>query len=80
VRFWNINNIRRANTLIQAAASQYPGVSYLDVFSPMLSPAGASRPELFTEDGLHMNAAGYEIWMRVIRSWLDRLPATKPAA
>ena len=42
-RFWNIANIRRANSLIQAAISRYPGAGYIDVFSPMLSPEGRAR-------------------------------------
>ena len=71
VRFTNIANIRRTNGLIQAAISEYPGVTYLDLFSPMLSPTGAARPELFTEDGLHMNSAGYALWSREIGAWLD---------
>jgi lysophospholipase L1-like esterase len=73
-RFWNIGNIRRANALIQEATKRYPGVGYIDLFSLMLSPSGGSRPELFTEDGLHMNAAGYALWTSQIRPWLDQQP------
>ena len=78
-RFWNIGNIRRANSLIQAAIANYPGASYLDLFASMLSPAGGSRPDLFTDDGLHMNSAGYDIWTGVIRPWLDSLRAAGEA-
>jgi lysophospholipase L1-like esterase len=78
-RFWNIGNIRRANSLIQAAAAQYPGVTYLDLFTAMLSPAGASRPELFTEDGLHMNSAGYDLWTQKVRPWLTSLAPAPPS-
>jgi lysophospholipase L1-like esterase len=74
-RFWNLANIRRANELIRDAIPQYPGVAYIDVFAQMLTPAGGARPDLFTEDGLHMNAAGYALWTAQIRSWLDSLPA-----
>jgi lysophospholipase L1-like esterase len=72
-RFWNIDTIRRANALIQAAAAQYPAVGYLDVFSPMLDSDGRCRPELFTGDGLHMNSAGYDLWAPVVRRWLGLL-------
>ncbi|MGA3170872.1 MAG: GDSL-type esterase/lipase family protein [Chthoniobacteraceae bacterium] len=72
-RFWNISNIRRANELIRDAAPQYPGVTYIDVFSSMLSPAGGSRPDLFTDDGLHMNANGYNLWASHIHPWLAGL-------
>jgi len=69
-RFWNLSNIRRTNELIQAATGALPGVAYVDVFSHMLSPAGGSRPELFTGDGLHMNSAGYDLWAAQIGAWL----------
>jgi len=73
-RFWNIGNIRRANDLIRAAIPQYAGVTYLDLFAQMLNSGGGARPDLFTDDGLHMNAAGYALWTTQIRSWLDTLP------
>jgi lysophospholipase L1-like esterase len=73
-RFWNIWKIRRANELIQAAIANYSGVTYLDVFAPMLRQDGGPRPELFTDDGLHMNSAGYDLWTSQIRSWLDSIP------
>jgi lysophospholipase L1-like esterase len=78
-RFWNIQNIRRANSLIQAAAPEHAGVTYVDVFTPMLSPSGSFRPELFTQDGLHMNQSGYDLWTGEICPWLDGLPGMLPA-
>jgi lysophospholipase L1-like esterase len=41
-------------------------VGYIDVWTPMLGADGKPRPEIFREDKLHMNAAGYEIWKKVI--------------
>ena len=79
-RFWNLGNIRRANELIQGAAATYTGVSFLNLFPLMLNPEGGSRPELFTEDGLHMNSAGYELWATQIRPWLDALPPRASAS
>jgi len=83
-RFWNIGNIRRANELIRNAAGLYEGVSYLDLFSQMLSASGGPRPELFTGDGLHMDGAGYALWTSQIRNWLEAVrhassAATQPA-
>ena len=79
-RFWNLSNIRRANELIQAAASNFPGVTFLDLYPLMLSPAGGSRPDLFTDDGLHMNSAGYDLWTAQIRPWLDSVAGTSQPA
>jgi len=33
----------------------------------MLDAEGDVRPELFMEDGLHMNAEGYAVWTDIIR-------------
>jgi hypothetical protein len=32
----------------------------------MLGADGKPRPEIFRDDKLHMNAAGYEIWKKII--------------
>jgi lysophospholipase L1-like esterase len=66
--------IRAANALARDYAATQRGVTYLDTFTPMLSHAGGPRPELFGPDGLHMNRAGYVLWIGVIRPWLDALP------
>jgi lysophospholipase L1-like esterase len=41
-------------------------VGYIDVWTPMLGADGKPRPEIFRDDKLHMNAAGYEIWKKII--------------
>ena len=33
----------------------------------MLGPDGKPRPDLFQQDGLHMNAAGYRIWTDILQ-------------
>lgn len=57
---------RAANALVREYAGSEPGLSYLDVFTPMLGPGGDLRPELYIEDELHMSPAGYAIWSAVI--------------
>jgi len=32
----------------------------------MLAKEGKPRPELFVEDGLHMNRTGYDLWTKMI--------------
>jgi len=59
--------MRRANRMVADYASVTERVSYLDVGSKMLGDDGLPRPELYSGDGLHMNAQGYELWTRVIR-------------
>jgi lysophospholipase L1-like esterase len=61
---------KSANRLVQDYAGQKEGLLYIDVFTPMLTPEGEVRGDLFVEDGLHLNAAGYGLWKQVIAPYL----------
>lgn len=63
--------IREANALIAAEIASLPDVQYIDVHRLMLDGSGAPRAELFRDDRLHLNAAGYALWRREIAA---RLP------
>lgn len=65
---------RKANALIGQDAGSLR-VQFIDVFTPMLDASGQPRPELFVEDGLHMNQAGYQLWRRIVAPHLLRRPA-----
>lgn len=56
---------RQANTLMRAEADRR-GLVFVDVFTAMLDAGGQPRAELFLEDRLHMNRAGYEIWRDLV--------------
>jgi len=60
---------RQTNTLIKAEAARLR-VDYIDVFTSMLDANGQPREELFIEDRLHMNRAGYELWRQKIAPYL----------
>jgi lysophospholipase L1-like esterase len=62
--------VREANRRIAAYCRGAEGVEFVDVFSAMLSADGRPRPELFREDGLHMNRAGYKLWARLVGPYL----------
>jgi lysophospholipase L1-like esterase len=66
--------VREANALVRAYAETQHGVTYLDVFTPMLGKNGGPQPDLFGDDGLHMNRKGYLLWISIIKTWLDGLP------
>jgi lysophospholipase L1-like esterase len=36
----------------------------------MLGPDGKPRPDIFVEDGLHMNHNGYALWTEIVRPYL----------
>ena len=38
----------------------------------MLGEDGEPLPDIFVDDGLHLNAAGYAIWAEAVRPYLAR--------
>ena len=65
--------IREANALIRQYVASEQGVTYLDIFTPMLGPDGQPQAKWFIDDGLHMNRKGYALWVGIVRPWLDRV-------
>lgn len=70
-RYNLINSIRRVNGWIKEFCQGNPRLFFLDIDAPMLDGDGRPNPELFKEDGLHMNDAGYKIWSDMLRPMLD---------
>ena len=66
-----MDKAREANRLIRNYMHGDDKLAYVDVFTPMLDSSGQPRPELFLEDGLHMNARGYAIWRELIRPAIE---------
>lgn len=58
--------MRRTNELLRAYAAAHAPMLYVDMFDAMLDAQGRPRPELFLEDMLHMNAAGYALWRDIL--------------
>ena len=65
-RYSIIDRIRSLNDLVRRDLESRPSAYYVDVYSPMLDPHGKPRPELFLEDGLHLNHDGYRLWSRLL--------------
>jgi len=59
--------MQRTNRLVRARTTTDSRLHYIDVATPMFDASGKLRQDIFLGDGLHMNAAGYEIWTSVIR-------------
>jgi lysophospholipase L1-like esterase len=66
----------RVNAAIRARAGKRADLHFIDVVAPMLEN-GKPR-DVFESDGLHMTAAGYAIWTRLVRAAL--LPGTEAEA
>jgi lysophospholipase L1-like esterase len=58
--------MQHANELIEKLCRGDPRLAYLDVATPLLED-GKPRGDFYRWDGLHLNAAGYREWTRVIR-------------
>jgi lysophospholipase L1-like esterase len=67
-----LDNMKATNRLIEDYAQKKKNLMFIDVFTPMLNPDREPRKELFVSDGLHLNAAGYELWASIIRPYLNR--------
>jgi len=61
---------RELNTLVKDFAKKTRRVHYLDAWSVSLDANDHIRPELFREDMLHFNAAGYQILADRVRPYL----------
>ena len=72
LRRWHlIEKVREANSRIRAVAEADALVTFVDVGTPLLGPDGKPRPELFVEDQLHLNDAGYAIWAELLAPYVE---------
>lgn len=65
-----MDQMRTTNELIRGYTAKDSNLLFIDVFTPMLNAEGKPRPELFIQDGLHMNRTGYDIWRRAVAPYL----------
>lgn len=62
--------VQESNTLIKEYLQTQHNIKWIDVFTPMLTKDGNSRPEIFQSDLLHLNKDGYKIWKKLIQPTL----------
>ena len=58
------------NLLLNQVSNTHLSTYFIDVWTPMMDENGEVRADLFIEDDLHMNEAGYAIWKEVIGKYL----------
>ena len=63
--------ISQANALVREYAATQQGVSYIDVYTPMLGKDGQPQQQWFGPDGLHMDHSGYALWIGLLKPWVD---------
>ena len=72
IRRWELIDVARdANARVKAITETDDLLEYIDVDAPLLDSNGQPRADLFIEDDLHLNEAGYEIWTELIRPYLN---------
>ena len=64
--------VEAANQLIQRFIRKDRRLIYVDIFQPSLTKEGRTRPELYIQDGLHPNDAGYDLWAGILKPVLDK--------
>ncbi len=69
-----VDKMRKANYSIREWSNNYPYLKFLDIDSPMIGADGKPKKELFAEDGLHLNEAGYKLWSGLLK---QKLPPPK---
>ncbi len=70
--------MNKANKAIAAISKKNPRLDYLDTATPMLGEDGKPMPDLFKDDGLHLNEKGYRIWNKVVNQYLATTASAKP--
>jgi lysophospholipase L1-like esterase len=77
---WNLyNKMKEANERISRLCGENERLAYIDVANHMLGDDGRPRSELFADDGLHLNEAGYQLWTEIVKPRLQVEPAREPA-
>lgn len=78
---WTLRDqMQTANRKIAEFCKTGEKAVFVDVWSVMLQEDGTPRPQLFAEDGLHLNSAGYALWTEVLTKQFrdDLLLPAKP--
>jgi lysophospholipase L1-like esterase len=61
---------RRANQVIKDYVATEKGLSFIDLWDAMLTPDGKPREDLWVEDRIHPNHAGYQLRVRIMKPLL----------
>lgn len=69
---WNLwPRMHDANNRIKAMAERDQCLTFANTDVVLLGEDGKPRKDLFLDDGLHLNAAGYSKWTAVVRPLID---------
>ena len=60
-----VEKVKKFNSLAKDYCQAH-GLIFIDVFPLMLGEDGLPKPDIFRQDGLHMNPKGYLIWKQAV--------------
>ena len=67
--------MQEVNARVKELTHKNKQLIYIDTAPPLLGDNGQPRPDLFRDDGLHMNPKGYAGWNKLLA---PLLPAPRP--
>jgi len=71
---WNAwPRIQRANQQIQSFCQHHKNTWFIETSKAFLTSENQPRPELFTDDQLHLNHEGYLLWSSIIKTSLQKV-------
>jgi lysophospholipase L1-like esterase len=76
IGFWP--EMQKANALIEQFCQTKPNLQYLDLASCLLDDAGKPNDDLFINDRLHLNEAGYRLWTERLTPLLVACEKSQP--
>lgn len=71
---------KAVNAALRTECDKRAGVYYLDTAKTYLTERGDARSDVYREDRLHLNEAGYELWSGQIKAELDRVLGAESSA
>ena len=70
---WSLKDkLIAGNELIKSYLAKQKNSKFVSVWKEMLGPDEKPLGDLFIEDKLHMNAKGYTIWQKILKTYLTK--------
>ncbi|MCP5382325.1 MAG: hypothetical protein H6912_08135 [Kordiimonadaceae bacterium] len=61
------------NQKLMEFSNSQDNLYYVDITSPMMRADGSLKPEIFLDDGMHLNSKGYDLWDPILRKEIKQI-------
>ena len=69
---WHLKNeYDKINTKLNKLCAELPNFEFANVWEVMLDEQGSVLPDVFSDDGLHMNKNGYDLWGKLLETYCE---------